>query len=48
MVAWLGELISAHNGCETFRRWIEKSVLDLPQDTQFVEEQNGFISLNLV
>ncbi|MFL2505470.1 MAG: hypothetical protein ACJ0Q2_10330 [Candidatus Azotimanducaceae bacterium] len=33
------------NGCESFRRWIEKSVIDLPQDTQFVEEQNGFISL---
>ena len=33
------------NSCEPFRRWIEKSVMDLPQDTQFVEEQNGFISL---
>ena len=33
------------HGCEPFRRWVEKSVIDLPQDTQFVEEQNGFISL---
>jgi len=32
--------------CEPFRRWIEKSVINLPQDARFVEEQNGFISIN--
>jgi len=43
---WSWRIDFRSNGCESFRRWIEKSVIDLPQDTQFVEEQNGFISLN--